>query len=93
MVDFFTFFMEHYLLAWIFIPPVLIYKAFLFVGLTDEPQVDYENFFYFGHPNVATTHDRNLQQKKKIQNVLSITVVVLVLLQLVLAVPVFISTH
>ena len=93
MANFFLFFIENFLLAWIFIPAVLFYKAFLFVGLSDEPQVDFSNFFYFGHPNVATTHDRSLQHKKKIQNMLSITLIVLIILQLMLAIPVIISNQ
>jgi hypothetical protein len=89
MVEFILYSIENFLIALVLIPAVILCKIVLFVRLADEPQVDLSNFFFFSHPNVATTHDRHVRSKKNLQNMLSITVFFLILLQLVLAVPVF----
>lgn len=85
------FFIENYLIAWVFIPIVLVYKTHLFLQLSNEPQVDFSNYLYFSHPNVATTHDNELQQRKKFQNLLSGVLLGLILLQIILAIPVIIT--
>ena len=85
------FFIENYLIAWVFIPIVLIYKTLLFIQLNKEPQVTIENYLYFSHPNVATTHDNELQQRKKFQNLLSGILLGLILLQIILAIPLIIN--
>ena len=85
------FFIENFFIAWVFVPIVLIYKTKLFIELNNEPQVALTNFFYFSHPNVATTHDTDLQHRKKFQNVLSGILAGLIVLQIVLAIPVIIT--
>lgn len=85
------FFIDNYIIAWVFIPVVLIYKTHLFLQLNNEPQVEIANYLYFSHPNVATTHNNELQQRKKFQNLLSAILLGLILLQIILAIPVFIN--
>lgn len=85
------FFIENYLIAWVFVPIVLIYKTHLFIQLNNEAQVALTNFLYFSHPNVATTHDNDLQHRKKFQNLLSGILLGLILLQIILAIPVLIT--
>ncbi len=85
------FFIENYLIAWVFVPAVLVYKTILFVELDNEPQVAVENFFYFSHPNVATTHDQMLRKKKAFQNTLSYILLALIILQVIIAIPTLIS--
>lgn len=91
MENAFYFFVDNYLIAWIFIPIIIIYKTYLFIKLTDEPQVALANYLYFSHPNVATTHDYELQRSKKFQNLLSGLLLGLILLQIILAIPVLIN--
>ena len=86
------FFIENYLIAWVFVPIVLIIKSILFIQLNNEPQVGLTNFIYFSHPNVATTHDFELQHRKKFQNLLSGILLGLILLQVILAIPVLITS-
>lgn len=85
------FFIENYLIAWVFVPMVLVFKTILFIKINNEPQVSPENFIYFSHPNVATTHNANLQYRKKFQNVLSGVLGSLILIQIILAIPNFIT--
>lgn len=86
------FFIENYLIAWVFVPIVLIFKSILFIQLNNEPQVGLTDFIYFSHPNVATTHDFELQHRKKFQNLLSGVLFGLILLQVILAIPVLITS-
>ena len=92
MENAFYFFIENYLIAWVFMPIVLIYKSILFIQLNNEPQVALTNFLYFSHPNVATTHDNELQHRKKFQNLLSYILLGLILLQIILALPVLMTS-
>lgn len=91
MENFILFFVENYLIAWVFVPAVIVYKTILFVDLNNEPQVAVENFFYFSHPNVATTHDLMLRKKKEFQNTLSYILLGLIFIQIILAIPNLIS--
>ncbi len=86
------YFIENFLIVLIFVPMVLVYKAFLFVHITNEAQVTIQNFFFFGHPNVATTHDSELRKKKLFQNSLTWVLVSLVVLQVVLAIPIIVNS-
>ena len=92
MENAFYFFIENYLIAWVFMPIVLIFKSILFIQLNNEPQVGLTDFIYFSHPNVATTHDFELQHRKKFQNLLSGVLFGLILLQVILAIPVLITS-
>lgn len=85
------FLVKYYLLITILLPLLLTYKTMLFIKINNEPQVRPENFMYFSHSNVATTHEEDLQTKKKFQNTLTTLVVVVILLQCILEIPAFIN--